>query len=73
MNRRQQGVIEYLQEEVRALQEQLGKRPRFTEDQRRRLAVKGKPVGRKGLLRFAIVVTRDHFANLASSVDRQEV
>ena len=33
MNRRQQAVIEYLQKEVRALQEQLGKRPRFTEDQ----------------------------------------
>ena len=31
MNRRQQAVIEYLQEEVRVLQEQLGKRPRFTE------------------------------------------
>ena len=29
MNRRQQAVIEYLQEEVRVLQEQLGKRPRF--------------------------------------------
>ena len=27
MNRRQQAVIEYLQEEVRVLQEQLGKRP----------------------------------------------
>jgi len=31
MNRRQQAVIEYLQEEVRVLQAQLGKRPRFTE------------------------------------------
>lgn len=37
MNRRQQAVIEYLQEEVRVLQEQLGKRPHFTDDQRRRL------------------------------------
>ena len=37
MNRRQQAVIEYLQEEVRVLQEQLGKRPRFTDDQRRKL------------------------------------
>ena len=37
MNRRHQAVIEYLQEEVRVLQEQLGKRPRFTDDQRRRL------------------------------------
>ena len=48
MNRRQQAVIEYLQEEVWVLQEQLGKCPRFTEDQRRRLAVDGKlqPVAR---------------------------
>lgn len=59
MNRRQQAVIEYLQEEVRVLQEQLGKRPRFTDDQRRRLAVKGKSVGRKGLQRFASIVTPD--------------
>ena len=59
MNRRQQVVLEYLQEEVRVLQEQLGKRPCFTEDQRRRSAVKGKPVGRKGLVRFAGLVPPD--------------
>ena len=38
MNHRQQLVIEYLQEEIRVLQEQLGKRPRFNDEQRRRLA-----------------------------------
>jgi len=43
MNRHQQVVIAYLQEEIRVLKEQLGKRPRFNDDQRRRLAVKGKP------------------------------
>ena len=59
MNGHQQVVIEYLQEEVRVLQEQLGKRPRFNDSQRRRLAVKAKPVGRKGLLRFASPVTPD--------------
>jgi putative transposase len=59
MNRHQQVVVEYLQEEIRVLKEQLGKRPRFNDDQRRRLAVKGKPVGRKGLLRFASIVTPD--------------
>ena len=59
MNRRQQLVIEYLQEEIRVLQEQLGKRPRFTDDQRRRLAAKGKPIGRKGLARFACIVSPD--------------
>jgi len=40
MNRHQQLVIEYLQEEVRVLREQLGKRPKFNDTQRRRLAVK---------------------------------
>jgi hypothetical protein len=32
MNRHQQVVIDYLQEEVRVLQEQLGRRPRFNPD-----------------------------------------
>ena len=41
MNRHQQLVIEYLQEEVRVPKEQLGKRPRFNDDQRRGLALKG--------------------------------
>ena len=50
MNRHQQLVIEYLQE-------QLGRRPRFTDDRRRRLAAKGKRVGRKGLMQFASIVT----------------
>ena len=59
MNRHQKLVIEYLQEEVRVLKEQLGKRPRFNDDQRRRLALKGKPVGRKGPVRFASIVTPD--------------
>src|SRR6185436_9574950 len=59
MNHRQQLVIEYLQEEIRTLQEQLGKRPRFNDDQRRRLAAKGKSIGRKGLARFASLVTPD--------------
>src|SRR4051812_36989955 len=59
MNHRQQLVIEYLQEEIRVLQEQLGKRPRFNDAQRRRLAAKGKSIGRKGLARFASIVTPD--------------
>src|SRR5215475_14221164 len=59
MNQRQQLVIEYLLEEIRVFQEQLGKRPRFNDDQRRRLAVKGKPIGRKSLARFASIVTPD--------------
>jgi hypothetical protein len=59
MNRHQQVVIEYLPEEIRVLKEQMGKRPRFNNDQRRRLAVKGKSVGRKDLLRLASIVTPD--------------
>lgn len=59
MNRLLQAVLEYLQERIRVLQEQFGKRPHFTKDQRRRLAVKGKPVSRKGLLCFASLVTPD--------------
>jgi transposase InsO family protein len=59
MNRHQQVVIEYLQEEVRVLQEQLGRRPRFNNEQRRRLARKAKTVGRQGLRRFARLVTPD--------------
>jgi hypothetical protein len=46
MNQRQQQVIEYLQEENRVLREQTGRRRlRFTDDQRRRLAVKAKVFG----------------------------
>ena len=43
MNQNQQWVIEYLQEEVRVLKELQGKkRMRFSDEQRRRLAVKAK-------------------------------
>jgi len=59
MNHRQQLVIEYLQEEIRVLREQLGRRPRFNDNQRRRLAAKGRPIGRKGLARLAGIVTPD--------------
>ncbi len=50
MNQQQRGVIDYLQEENRILRDQLvDKRLRLTDDQRRRLAVKGKKLGRKVL------------------------
>lgn len=42
INRDQQAVIEYLQGEVRSLKEVQGKRPRFNDRQRKRLAVKAK-------------------------------
>ena len=57
MNRHQQDVIEYLQDEIRVVKELLGKQPRFNDHQRRRLAVKGKRLGRKTLDRFATLVT----------------
>jgi len=60
VNRHQQDVIEYLQAENQALREHLGgKRLRFTERQRRRLAAKAKAVGRKGLFEIGTVVTPD--------------
>jgi putative transposase len=60
MNQRQQNVIEYLREENRVLREQLGERRfRFTNDQRRRLAVRAKGLGRKLLAEVATLVTPD--------------
>ncbi|MHC4060178.1 MAG: hypothetical protein ACYSR6_01020 [Planctomycetota bacterium] len=50
VGKKQTAVIAYLVEENRVLKEQLksgGRRVRFTDDQRRRLAAKGKPLGRK--------------------------
>ena len=46
LNREQQRILEYLQEENRILREQLRGRIRLSDDQRRRLAVKGKELGR---------------------------
>ena len=60
INRRQQDVIEYLITENRILKEKLGKRRiRLNDDQRRRLAVKGKILGRKMLEQLATIVTPD--------------
>jgi len=58
LNRQQQAVIEYLQTENDILKRQLGKRrPKLTDDERRRLAVKGKALGRKMLDAVARIVT----------------
>ena len=60
INRSQQNVIEYLLEENRILREQLGgKRPLFTDSQRRRLAAKAKLIGRQGLFEIDTLVTPD--------------
>ncbi len=60
INRHQQDVIDYIQEENRVLKAKLkGKRIRFTDDERRRLAVKGKALGRRALRAVASIVTPD--------------
>ena len=60
VNRHQEDLIDYLREENRVLREQLGSRPlRLTDAQRRRLAVRGKQLGRRALLQVAGIVTPD--------------
>ena len=60
MNRRQCEIIEYPQKENRVLREQLGgRRLRFTNAQCRRLATKGKALGRRTLEQLAGLVTPD--------------
>ncbi len=58
VNRHQEDVIDYLVEENRALKDQLGgKRLRLTDDQRRRLAAKGKRLGTRVLRQVCSIVT----------------
>ncbi len=60
VNRHQHDVIDYLQAENRIFREQLGdRRPRFTDAQRRRLAVAAKKVGRAKLFDIEPIVTPD--------------
>ncbi len=58
LNERQQHAIDYLTEENRVLREHLGgRRLRFTDDQRCRLAVRAKALGRSALAPLATIVT----------------
>ncbi len=58
LNQHQCDVIDYLQEENRVLREQLGnKRLRLNDDQRRRLAVRAKKLGRRVLHELTTLVT----------------
>ena len=58
MNQHQLHIIDYLREENRVLREQLGgRRVRFNDDQRRRLAAKAKGLGRRLLAEVATIVT----------------
>jgi transposase InsO family protein len=60
VNRHQQAVIDNLLEENRVLRAVNGsRRPRLTDDQRRRLAVKGHVLGRRHLAALAGIVTPD--------------
>ena len=60
VNRKQLDVIEYLKEENKILREQLGDKPiRLTDNQRRRLAIQGKLLGRKILDELGSIVTPD--------------
>jgi len=58
VNRHQQRVLDFLLEENRVLRRQLGERRlRLNDDERRRLAVRGKALGRQVLEQFATLVT----------------
>ncbi|MFT5081226.1 MAG: hypothetical protein ACI84E_001884, partial [Planctomycetota bacterium] len=60
INRLQAEVLEFLIEENRVLKEQLkGRRIRLSDDQCRRLAAKGKRIGRRLLMQVAAIVTPD--------------
>ena len=60
INRHQQDVIDYLVEENRVLKGQLRwRRLRLGDDERRRLAVKGKALGRSVLEAVSTIVTPD--------------
>ena len=60
VNLRQQQVISYLRTENQVLREKLGtKRILLNDDQRRRLAVQGQVLGRKGLEEFATLFSPD--------------
>lgn len=60
LNRHQQAVIDYLMEENRVRKQQLtGRKLRFTDVQRIRLAVKAKLLGRQLLAELETLVTPD--------------
>ena len=60
IHRDQQDVIEYLREENSVLREQLGaRRLQLTDNQRRRLAIRAKVLGRAALQGLTSIVTLD--------------
>jgi hypothetical protein len=72
LSREQQAISQYLKEENSVLREQLGdKRLRFTDAQQRRLARRGKLVGRRGLRQLNCIVTPKGEAAAATLPDRE--
>ena len=66
VNRHQQRVIQYLVEENRVPKEQvMGRRLRLTDDQRRRLAAKGRRLSRRVLRQVATIVIPDTSGGIA--------
>ena len=60
LQRQQQQIIEFQNEQIKTLLKAHGKkRVRLTDDQRRRLAVQGKALGRKALSEITTIVTPD--------------
>ena len=60
LNRQQQAVTDFLLTEVQVLKAAQGKRrSRLSDDRRRRLAIKGKALGRGALQEIATIVTPD--------------
>ena len=60
IHREQEAVIVYKKEEIRALREMLGgKRLRFTDAHRRRLALKARPLSHAKLRELGSLVTPD--------------
>jgi len=73
MNRQQQNIIEYLRTENQVLREKLGNgRILLNDDQRRRLAVKGKILGRKRLEEVGTLFTPDDPALASPQRDRTD-
>ena len=59
IDQNQQLLIEYLQEEIKVLREELERQPRFTDRQRIRPAAKAKTAGMNALRRIVPIVTPD--------------
>ena len=60
LQREQEAIVAYQKEEIRALREMLGgKRLRFTDAQRRRLALRARPLSHKRLREIGTLVTPD--------------